>query len=248
MLLKTIAIMTSLLFLNLSLYAEEIRAKYRVSYGMLGEIGIANAKLVKDEKTYTIEIELKATGMAKMLSKNRTEKHISTGDIVDGMLVSNSYKVIRTYGTKYKFKEYIVDHNTSKVTKTYVNKNENKVTSKKTKVLNYYASNDLLTLYFNLDKLLKDKTTAKTYTFQTIGAEKQNGEVNLIIPKKEDLKKYKEELGDGSDWYATAIINQKIFTSQKGKLLLRVGNDGITKQAILKDVIFFGDIIAKKVD
>jgi len=62
------------------------------------------------------------------------------------------------------------------------------------------------------------------------------------------LEKYKKELGSGLDWYATAIINQKIFASDKGKLLLRVGDDGITKQAILKDVIFFGDMVAKKVD
>jgi len=248
MLIKTITMLLAVLFLNFSLYAQEIKAKYSVNYGVLGGVGIANAKLVRDDKTYTIEIELKSTGMAKMLSKGRTEKHISTGTIVDGMLVSNSYKVIRTYGTKYKLKEYTIDHNTSKVTKTYIKKDNNKVTSTKTKVLNYYATNDLLTLYFNLDKLLQDKTTAKTYTFQTIGAEKQNGEVTLIIPKKEDLDKYKKELGDGSDWYATAIINQKIFKSEKGKLLLRVGNDGITKQAILKDVIFFGDIVAKKVD
>ncbi len=63
-----------------------------------------------------------------------------------------------------------------------------------------------------------------------------------MIPKKDDMPHYFEELGDDSLWYATAIIHQKIFSSKEGRLLLGIAQDGITNQAVLKDVIFFGDI------
>jgi hypothetical protein len=61
------------------------------------------------------------------------------------------------------------------------------------------------------------------------------------------LPQYIETLGDDSAWYATAIIHQKIFSSQEGRLLLGVAKDGITNQAVLKDVIFFGDISGVRV-
>jgi len=99
-----------------------------------------------------------------------------------------------------------------------------------------------LTLYFNLDYSVKEKHKHKKYVFKAVGAEKQQGKVTVQIPKKKDLPTYYETLGNNSAWYATAIIHQKIFSSQEVRLLLGVAKDGIVNQAVLKDVIFFGDI------
>ncbi len=231
---------------NVILHAETITANYKVSYGVFGEVGTAKAYLTKDEHNYTIEIELKSTGLAKILSKNRQEKHISKGHIENYLLISDSYTVIRNYGTKEKIKKYIANHENQTILKSYVKKDNGKVISQKSETMSYYSKNDLLTLYFNLDKLVKDKTKAQTYNFVAVGAERQSGKVTLVIPEKKDIHNYKEALGNSSNWYATAIIHQKIFESEEGKLLLGVGADGVTQQAVLKDVIFFGDIIAKK--
>ena len=58
---------------------------------------------------------------------------------------------------------------------------------------------------------------------------------------------YKKVLGTHAQWYATVIIHQKIFSSSAGHLLLAIGKDGITDKAVLKDVIFFGDIRGERI-
>ena len=236
----------SFLFLQSFSYAETLNAKYSVSYGLFGEIGIAKAHLVKEQNSYRIHIALESTGLAKTLSQNRTEKHISKGHIENGFMVSDSYTVIRSYASKVITKEYIIDHKKKKVVKNYKTEENNKIVSSRSEMLDYYATDDLLTLYFNLKLLVKDKTKPETYHFFAVGAERQKGSVAVIIPQKKDLGHYKETLGDNADWYATAIIHQKIFNSEEGRLLLGVGKDGTTIKAVLKDVVFFGDIVAVK--
>ena len=222
--------------------AQEIKADFDVSYGILGQVGTAKALLQKANEKYTIDIHLEATGLAKIVSGGRKEHHISKGHIEDGLMVSDLYQVIKSHGNIVVNKEYWLDHKRKKVIKKYKKFKEGKVVSDKKKVLDFYAKDDLLTLYFNLDAAIKEKHKTGTYLFKAVGAEKQKGKVTVIVPGKNDLPKYMKELGDDSDWYATAIIHQKIFSSEEGRLLLGVDKDGITNQAVLKDVIFFGDI------
>jgi len=236
------------LFLTISLQAETIKANYQVDFGIIGEIGIAEATLTKDEKSYVIDVELKATGIAKSLSGGRTERHISKGHIENGMMISDLYQVIKSHGSKTTNKIYRIDHVNKKVTKTYKRWKNGKVDSDRNETLDFYSKDDLLTLYFNLNHKIEDKTTSKSYTFKAVGAEKQNGKAEIFIPKKDNVDEYKEMLGKNDDsWYARAIIHQDIFSSDKGELLLRIGNDGITEKAVLKDLIFFGDIRAKRI-
>lgn len=236
----------AVLFFSLA-QATTLKADYKVSFGMFGQIGIAKAQLTQNGSDYTIDIYLDSTGIAKTLSRGRSERHISKGHIVGGVMVSDRYKVVRTDSAKAVHKEYIVDHTNKKVTKIYKKFKNGKLTSEKKSILDFYAANDLLTLYFNLGGLLKDKTTPHRYTFQAIGAERQDGKVSLIIPTLPELERYKKTLGGGADWYATAIIHEKIFLSKEGELMLAVGKDGIAQKAVLKDVIFFGDICAQRI-
>ena len=237
------------ILLNLTiLQAETIKADYKVEFGIFGEIGIANAVLTKDEKSYVIDVELKATGMAKTLSGGRTEHHISKGHIENGVMVSDLYQVIKSHGSKTTNKIYRIDHETKKVTKTYKRWKDGKVDSDREETLDFYSKDDLLTLYFNLNHKIDDKTKSSSYTFKAVGAENQKGKAEIVIPKKEDYSEYKENLGDNDNsWYARAIIHQDIFSSDKGELLLRIGNDGVTEKAVLKDLILFGDIRAERI-
>ena len=222
--------------------AEIIKADYDVSYGIFGQIGTAKALLNKDKKKYSIDIQLAATGLAKVLSGERKERHVSKGHIENGLMVSDLYQVIRSHGNTVVNKEYWTDHKKKKVIKKYKKYKQGTLVADKNSVLDFYAKDDLLTLYFNLDSAIKDKQKPRTYLFEAVGAEKQKGKVSVMIPKKDDMPHYFEELGDDSLWYATAIIHQKIFSSKEGRLLLGIAQDGITNQAVLKDVIFFGDI------
>jgi len=243
---KKILISLALLFLS-SAYAETIKADYKVEFGIFGEIGIANAVLTKDEKSYKIDVELKATGLAKTLSGGRTEHHISKGHIENGLMVSDMYQVIKKYGSQTSNKVYTIDHKAKTVTKQYQHWDGDKQDADESKKLDFYSDDDLLTLYFNLNKKILNREKSASYVFKAVGAEKQGGKAEIIIPKKSELHEYKNMLGESTDsWYARAIIHQKIFSSDKGELLLRIGNDGITQKAVLKDLILFGDVRATK--
>jgi len=243
---KKILISLALLFLS-STYAETIKADYKVEFGIFGEIGIANAVLTKDEKSYKIDVELKATGLAKTLSGGRTEHHISKGHIENGLMVSDMYQVIKKYGSQTSNKVYTIDHKAKTVTKQYQHWDGDKQDADESKKLDFYSDDDLLTLYFNLNKKIPNREKSASYVFKAVGAEKQGGKAEIFIPKQSELSEYKNMLGESTDsWYARAIIHQKIFSSDKGELLLRIGNDGITQKAVLKDLILFGDVRATK--
>jgi hypothetical protein len=235
------------LLMGTSLFAKTIYADFNVSYGIFGQIGVAKAMLKQEGRKYHIEIQLKATGLAKLLSGGREEQHISKGRIKNGLMVSDFYQVIKSYRNIVVKKEYRSDHEHKRVEKIYQKYEGKTLRSEKKETLGFYATNDLLTLYFNLHHSIKDKSKAQTYVYRAIGAERQQGKVSVIIPDKRELERYKEALGDTSDWYATAVIHQQIFSSKEGRLLLGVADDGITDKAVLKDVIFFGDIRAVRV-
>ncbi|SFV71508.1 hypothetical protein MNB_SV-13-1341 [hydrothermal vent metagenome] len=214
----------------------------------MGKVGVAKALLEIKGNTYTIDIELSTTGMAKFLTQGRTEHHISKGHIRNNMLISDFYSVEKSHGKVQVKKFYTFDHKNKKIAKEFKKYKSKKEIRHETEILEFYTQDDLLTLYFNLDQKVKDKNKAYTYRFKTVGAEGQEGKVSLKIPKAKYLKKYKKILGeDKGFWYATVIIHQKIFSSKEGQLMLAIDQDGITNQAVLKDVIFFGDIRAVRI-
>ena len=224
-------------------HAKTINVDYLVEFGIFGEIGVANAVLTQNDTTYEIDIKLEATGMAKTLSGGREERHVSTGHMENGVMVSDMYQVIKSSGSKTTNKLYRIDHINKTVIKEYQRwKNGVKVKDRNSSEV--YSKDDLLTLYFNLNSYITNKTESQDLLFTAVGAEKQNGSVTIHIPDSMELKEYKETLGTDGAWYAQAIINQDIFSSDKGELLLSIGEDGITKKAVLKDLIFFGDIRA----
>ena len=227
--------------------AKTLEVTYAVRFGFLGKLGIAHAKLTTQKQHYRIEIEAYATGFAKTLSRNRHEKHISTGYIRNGRFMAESYEVIKSYGSKYHYKHYRIDHKKKKVYKSFYSKKEGKVTKKGEEVLDFFATDDLLTLYFNIDHLIVHKNKPGHYRFHAVGAERQKGLVEIVLPDKKALKYYKEALGEGAYWYLTAIIHQKIFSSNRGELMLAVDKDGITQKAVLKDLIMFGDLVAERI-
>jgi len=227
--------------------AKVLDVSYKVTFGMFGQLGVCKAHLQSEKEAYRIGIGVKATGMAKMLSRNRQERHTSQGHLSHGMLVSDSYEVVKTYGAKYIEKVYRIDPRHKQITKYVLKKREGRVTGKKEQVLDFYSTNDLLTLYFNLPKLIGDMSKPGRYAFTAVGAERQQGLVEVIIPEKAALGAYEKVLGKGDYWYMTVIIHQKIFASNRGELMLAIGKDGIAEKAVLKDLVMFGDLVAKRI-
>ena len=244
---KSFLILMFVLLGILQIQAKVLDVSYEVSFGVFGKLGISDAHLETVGDKYTIDIKMKATGLAKTLSKNRKERHISKGHIVNGMFISDSYTVVKSYGVKHTEKRYTIDHKNKKVKKEYLRTKNGKIEKDESTLLDFYSENDLLTLYFNLPKLIKERLKADTYTFSAVGAERQEGTVKVIIPKETERSKYKKTLGEGEYWYITAIIYQKIFASNKGELMLAIGKDGIAQKAVLKDLMMFGDLVAERI-
>jgi hypothetical protein len=244
---QTIKMLAILLFVAVVVEADTMQAQYKVSFGILGEIGIAKAHLERGGGSYRIEIEGISTGFAKSLSRNRKEIQRSEGHIVDGVLVPDRYTIIRSFADKTILKRYTIDHAKKSVTRLVEKKEGDKLVFKEEKHLDFYAPNDLLTLYFNLPRLIPDKDKSAYYKFKALGAEKQGGKIEVVVAGKETRSLYENDLGRGGYWYLTAIIHQKIFSSNRGELMLSVDEDGITRKAILKDVVLFGDIRAERI-
>ncbi|AKF24382.1 hypothetical protein YH65_02460 [Sulfurovum lithotrophicum] len=243
---KTVQYILVMIFLVSVGHAKVLDAAYSVSYGIFGQLGVSTAHLETSKNSYVIEISARTTGIVKKLSRNRQEKYISKGHIVNGILISDSLRMIRSYGDKYSEKIYRTDHRKKKVTKTYIARKKGKIYKNETKELAFYSQDDLLTLYFNLPKKI-DLSKAGTYEIGAVGAEKQDGKVTIIVPDMDRRSIYEKILGKGNFRYLTAIVYQKIFESNKGELMIAVGKDNIAQKAVLKDLVLYGDLVVERI-
>ncbi len=228
--------------------AKNITATYKVSFGIFGRIGVAKAVLqVNKDKTYHISIQAKATGLAKLLSDGRVEKYESSGKIINGFLVPDIYTATTTTHSKIYKKVFIFNHKNKKVKVLKFRIHANN-TSKSVETLEYYANNDILTLFFNIKHYLDDFRFTGDKILHAVGANKKDGKVNLIAPTGKNLNDLKRYLGKKAGHFLIVFINQKIFASKRGELYLNLNDDGICTKAVLKDVIFFGDIRGKLIN
>ena len=237
--------------LTISSFATDISSKYRVSFGIFGELGIAYTSLhISAKNRYKIVVHVMTTGFANFLSGEREEWHTSVGVVdKDRVLIPDYYeKIIQKYGNyndkmvlKKDIRRYIFNHEKKelKVEKT-IFKGDKKEYSQKDG--DYYAPNDLLSLFFNFKKMLPSLEVKTASKFYAVGANKTDGRID-VMPLK--------NLGN-LDWKGghlmKVVINQKIFSSKKGELLLNLGDNGLCKQAVLKDVLLFGDIRGELID
>ena len=240
-------LLSIILLFSAFVYSKNMNVNYGVSFGVLGQLGQANVKLSESGNKYTIDIHAKTIGIVKTMSKNRTEQHISEGRIVGGKYISDSYRVLISFGNKTKEKIYKINHKTKVVIKQIIRKENGKITLDETEKLPFYSQNDLLSLYMNTPKLIAPPATeAKIYRFKAVGAENQDGNIEIRVPSNSEMTRYKKELGDGHKHYFKAIINQPIFASKRGEFMISVDSDGVTNKAILQDLLLFGDLVAVK--
>ena len=243
-----VLIILILFFLNL--FSYEIEANYKVSFGLFGKVGVASALLEKNATNYHIKVTAKATGISAKLSRHRKEVYESFGKVVNGILIPHKFIKIRKNDKKTDIRTHIFDHKKKIVwvEKLSIEKGEKEVHYDKVK---FYAKDDILTLFFNLKKYLNGFKTNGEKIFYAVGANKKDGHVNIYTPRGNEYKKIKRLLKANGN-VLVVIINQKIFASKRGELYINLDNDGICTSAVLKDVIFFGDIrgelIQKKVE
>lgn len=257
-----------------ALFGETISAKYEISFGVFGAVGSANTRLVRQGDRYEIVMDAVAQGVAGSLSGQRRESFRSKGRIVAGLLIPDLYvhEVSRKKGktTKNERKTYAFDYarKTIKFQKFKGTGDELQLVSDE--ILPYFATNDLLSLFFNFSKI---PHSGDKFFVRAAGAKSADGRIDIERPRGSAAANIASELGvappsdananssaeasakpgeHGADKQAAAIyvvfINQPIFSSSRGELHLSLNERGYADRAVLKDVLLFGDIRARLVE
>jgi len=243
---KFIHLILIFIFTTFSLQAKILEEDYSVEFGILGEVAKVQAKLISDAKHYRLDAKVSVVGtIAKAVTHNLKEQHISKGHIVDGLLVTDMYQMIKSYGEYTSTTIYSVNHKKKKVTRHYKKwKNGKKVINRKV-TLGYYGKDDLVTLFLNLDRhmVLGKKHTTK-YIFKVVGADRKNGRVDVLIPSKNIQDEMTKLVGipKPKENLYNVTMHRQLYHSKKGELQVRMGEGSIVEKAVLKDLIFFGDV------
>ncbi|MFC2057633.1 hypothetical protein ACFLR6_01705 [Campylobacterota bacterium] len=227
-----------------SLNAKNIEADYSVEFGIVGEVGKVHATLISDQRYYMIDANVSAVGIARAVTDDLKERHISKGHISKGFLVTDMYQMIKSFGIYTSTTIYRVDHRKKKLTRQYKKWKYNKLIIDRTMRLDYYSKDDMMTLFLNLPKHIKEKYIPKKYQFKAVGADRKNGRVDITIPSQKTLKEIINFVGEGQegDWYSTVVMHRKLYHSKQGELDVRIGKEGLVDKAVLKDLYFFGDV------
>ena len=205
-------------------YSFSIKATYIAKYGWFGTVAKATGYFEKNETNYIIKTLSKTTKFIDF--KNQ---HISEGRIINGILVPLTYKNIIFRGDDRYDLVYTFDYLHKKIYKTkYKN---GKFIYKKT--LPYFANNDILSLYFNLPLIMKNRHQ----TFKAIGGERHTGRIDVDILQKGKITKIK------------ANLYNKVFAGDKGILYLDINTSNwVTLKGIVKNVLKIGDLKGRLVD
>ena len=155
------------------------------------------------------------------------------------------------YSAKNVFAYYTKDHNvqspnfyigTMKNTKV-----ETEVFSQNSEVFRFFTDNDLLSLFFNTQKILPTLKYGESKQLAAIGSKSPNCEIDIEVPDEELRNELHAIMADTSGNLITIILHQNIFQSERGELHVNFDHDGFAKDVVLKDVIMFGDIRGKRV-
>ena len=167
-----------------ALFGETISAKYEISFGVFGAVGSANTRLVRQGDRYEIVMDAVAQGVAGSLSGQRRESFRSKGRVVAGLLMPDLYvhEVSRKKGktTKNERKTYAFDYarKTIKFQKFKGAGGELQLVSDE--ILPYFATNDLLSLFFNFSKI---PHSGDKFFVRAAGAKSADGRIDIERPR-----------------------------------------------------------------
>lgn len=246
------------------LQAASVSALYDISFSVFGKIGESKVSYEHGSRFYHIHVEGYLTGAAASIGQNRREVHDSYGTIKDGVLIPDLYKKSRHSNNRNEETYYIFDHENSTIgkyrfrEKSYMDTEfdpstmsmiETEKTEKNNSVdtLPYYAQNDVLSLFFNIRTLLKEIPRGGQKITHTAGSKNEKGEMLIANPAGEKRLELAELMPENEDRFITVVIDQDIFSSDKGELYINLDSDYLAEEAMLKDVLLFGDVRGQRV-
>jgi len=235
-----------------ALFGETISAKYEISFGIFGAVGSANTRLVRQGDRYEIVMDAVAQGVAGSLSGQRRESFRSKGRIVAGLLMPDLYvhEVSRKKGktTKNERKTYAFDYarKTIKFQKFKGAGGELQLVSDE--ILPYFATNDLLSLFFNFSKI---PHSGDKFFVRAAGAKSADGRIDIESPRGSAAANIASELGvappsdadAGSDAAASASSSGADTKTGTTDVNFKGHGAGADKQASAIYVVFINQPI-----
>jgi len=251
-----------LLFVT-SVSAEKISALYDVEFSIFGKIGEAYVSKFQKDGRYHIYVNAGLTGKAASIGQNRREIHESFGIIKEGIFIPELYKITRTATQFYnqtffvfypkikkieehRLKEKDVEKSVFDVFTLNINTTVKRKKSNGMKILDYYANNDLQSIFFNVKTLLSTMDEGDKKVVYAAGGSNKKGEILITKPKGTKYKELADLMPSHENKLITVVINQDIFESDKGELYISLDKNFLVKEALLKDVLLFGDIHAER--
>jgi len=238
---KRIAVM--ILMISTLLSAEWI---YRVSSPLMGELGVIRLDKKVQGKRYRITGEAQSRGIVKMLSGNRKEQYLSEGEVVNGRLRSEHFKIIRRTKKKKEIIDYRIDRNSHKITKRKIRWKHGKLDKNSTETLSYFTDDDLATLYFN--SLPPKFGAGEEADLLAAGAEKIDGRVTIRVPDSATAARERKRLGVGSGTPMAYLLSKKKLLGKKNrKIVVAFDAAGNLQKAYLVAIPVVGEITVERV-
>jgi len=241
------------------LHAEKVSALYDVDFSIFGKIGEAYVSYFHQDGHYHIYVDAALTGEAAAIGQHRREIHESFGILKNGILIPELYKITRssdhfynqTFFVFYPEKQRVEEHRLREKDVRHSHFNihtftyDTTITRDKSsgmKTLDYYADNDLQSIFFNVKSILATLRSGDKKVVHAVGGSNKKGEILITNPKGDKRQELAELMPDHENKLITVLINQDIFKSDRGELYISLDDDFLVKEAMLKDVLLFGDI------
>ena len=243
------------MFMTNIMYAASSNAHYDVGFSLLGTIAKASMSKTVEKETYVISMEVYTVGAVAGLTKDRKDLYISQGSIVGSEFVPDVLVVRRKSNDKERYSVYRFDHTDKVVYKdsaetkqvrsqsfdikhmriVYTEKEEFSSSSSKN---DYYARNDIVSLFFNSHYYLESMSKGEEKRFRAVGVNIEKGELLLSLTTRNN------QLQNSSFDIA---LKKKFFKTGEGTLAVSLDADGFPSQAVMNDVAFYGDVVGKRV-
>ena len=236
------------LVLASALSAATLDAEYSLSYSIFPAIGTTTLHFESGRGRYRIVAEAKLRGLAAVLAHHHTERHTSIGAVDgQGRLIPERYETLRTMDDFRRERRYLFDRThhdilfeerTERRIKTkrfdpikmrYIPTEQN-TTARSRRIEPYDAENDLLSLYFNARQTLAGLTPGETVGLKAAGT----GHGIVRITRETDALHF------------LFFLDQDIFRSKEGELVVMTDGNYYIKTAVLKDVFLFGDLSVER--
>jgi len=248
------------IFMTNLIYASSTTVQYDVDLSAVGTIGKATMSKVQENGNYVITLHAQAVGIAAKMTKERSDTYISQGTFDGDEFVPDVLVVERKTNDKVKYTVYTFDHSNKVVQKESaqikrVSSNsldikslrivatEKEEFSFSSKTNEYYARNDIVSLFFNSRYYIASMSAGERKKLRAVGIKSDEGEVMVSLPAGEVIDK---TMVSNNDLFGVAIDKEN-FENGKGELLVRLDADGFPSRATINNIAMYGDVVGKRI-